>query len=50
MVKWKLIYPSLITAILDKASGTETPAATKVRPITVSGIPKVLPVKKKTEK
>lgn len=42
-------YPSFITAILDKASGTETPAATNVNPITVSGIPKVLPEKKKIE-
>lgn len=33
------VYPSLITAILERASGTETPAATKVSPITVSGTP-----------
>lgn len=32
-----------MTAILDKASGTETPAATNVKPMTVSGIPMVLP-------
>lgn len=32
-----------MTAMLDKASGTETPAATNVRPIRVSGIPMVLP-------
>lgn len=32
-----------MTAILERASGTETPAATKVSPITVSGIPRVLP-------
>lgn len=30
--------------MLDKASGTETPAATNVKPITVSGIPIVLPL------
>lgn len=36
-------YPSLMTAMLLKASGTDTPAATKVNPITVSGIPSVLP-------
>jgi len=35
----KTVYPSLITAILERASGTETPAATKVSPITVSGTP-----------
>lgn len=46
-LKIKHLYianPSLITAILLRASGTETPAATKVRPITVSGIPRVLPI------
>lgn len=42
--------PSLTTAKLDKASGTLTPAATNVRPITVSGIPNVLPEKRKFEK
>ena len=35
--------PSLITAREESASGTLTPAATKVKPITVSGIPSVLP-------
>jgi len=34
----------LTTAKLDKASGTLTPAAMNVSPITVSGTPKVLPV------
>lgn len=38
------ILPSFTTERLDKASGTLTPAATNVRPITVSGIPSVLPV------
>lgn len=41
-----MLYPSFITAILERASGTETPAATNVRPITVSGIPKVVPEKR----
>lgn len=36
--------PSFITAREDRASGTLTPAATNVRPMTVSGMPKVLPV------
>ena len=35
--------PSLITANDERASGTLTPAATNVRPIIVSGIPRVLP-------
>ena len=35
--------PSLMTAREDNASGTLTPAATNVRPMTVSGIPSVLP-------
>lgn len=35
--------PSLMTANEESASGTLTPAATNVRPITVSGMPKVLP-------
>lgn len=36
--------PSLITANDERASGTLTPAATNVRPIIVSGIPRVLPM------
>ena len=36
--------PSLTTAIPDRASGTLTPAAMKVRPMTVSGIPNVKPM------
>jgi len=40
---FKMNLPSLTTAKLDRASGTLTPAATNVRPITVSGIPSVLP-------
>ena len=32
------------TAMPERASGTLTPAAMKVRPITVSGIPRVKPV------
>jgi hypothetical protein len=36
--------PSLQTAMPERASGTLTPAAMKVRPITVSGIPRVKPV------
>nr|CAD7198653.1 unnamed protein product [Timema douglasi] len=39
--QWSI--PSLTTAKLERASGTLTPAATKVSPITVSGIPRVLP-------
>lgn len=39
-----LILPSFTTERLDKASGTLTPAATNVKPITVSGIPSVFPV------
>lgn len=31
--------------MLDNASGTDTPAATKVNPMTVSGMPNVLPEK-----
>ena len=38
------LWPSRTTAIPDSASGTLTPAAIKVRPITVSGIPKVKPI------
>jgi hypothetical protein len=37
--------PSFMTARDDKRSGTLTPAATNVRPITVSGIPTVKPGK-----
>lgn len=36
--------PSLITANDERASGTLTPAATNVKPIIVSGIPRVLPM------
>ena len=38
------LWPSRTTAIPDSASGTLTPAAIKVRPITVSGIPNVKPI------
>lgn len=37
-------YPSFMTAMLDRASGTDTPAATKVNPMSVSGTPRVLPM------
>ena len=40
----KVSIPSLTTAIPDRASGTLTPAAMKVRPMTVSGIPNVKPM------
>ena len=36
--------PSLTTATPERQSGTLTPAAMKVSPITVSGIPKVNPI------
>ena len=36
--------PSLITAIELRASGTDTPAATNVNPITVSGMANVEPI------
>gem|GEM_PF-6033023 len=39
-------YPSLTTANDESASGTDTPAATNVSPITVSGTPSVLPITK----
>jgi hypothetical protein len=39
--------PALFTTItLDMSSGTEVPAAKKVRPATVSGIPKVKAINK----
>lgn len=45
MPKSRIInYPSFNTAILERASGTDTPAATNVRPMTVSGIFKVDPI------
>ena len=38
------ISPSLTTAMPESASGTETPAAMNVRPITVSGMARVNPM------
>ncbi len=43
-VSKKFFLPSLTTAIPERASGTLTPAAMNVSPMTVSGMPSVNPI------